>query len=634
MKKLFGLVLFISISTATFAGDEPYAVSKIDPALLKNAHVVKRMEEIRFEIKSTKETGLRYKYAFTILNENGDDHAGFVEWYDKLRKVESIEGTLYDANGKAIKKLKSKDVQDFSAVSNISLMEDNRQKVHNFYHKLYPYTVEYEVKVSYNNTFHYPGWITQEDEHLSVEKSTYTLVCPQDYTFRYRAINYKGEPVITVEKDKKIYTWQVNDLPALTKEPYAPRWQEIITSLSVAPNEFELQGYKGNMNSWKEFGKFVYELNRERHVLPDDVKTKVHALTERLPNKKEKIKALYSFLQQNTRYISIQLGIGGWQPFEASYVAKQGFGDCKALSNYMHSLLKEINIPSKYALIKAGAYDYYMLEDFPSAQFNHAILCVPLEKDTMWLECTSQTDPAGYMGSFTGNRKALLIDEQGGTLVNTPRYAVQENIQLRTVEAKVGEDGGLDLMSKTIYASIQQDDLHKMIHNLDKERIKETLQKELDFSTYHIKNFNYKEEKSEHPRINEELNIYVADYATITGKRLFIAPNLMNRGGAKLTPDPDRKYEVCLYTEYKDVDSVLIELPQGYEIEAVPQPVTIKTKFGTYNSSVKLVGNVLHYVRVREQYAGRFPPKDYAELVKFFDDIYKADRAKVVLVKK
>lgn len=634
MKKLSGFVCFILISITAFAGNEPYAVSKIDPSLLKNAHVVKRMEALRFEIKSTTETELRYKYAFTILNENGDDHAGFVEWYDKLRKIESIEGTLYDANGKAIKKLRSKDVQDLSAISNISLMDDSRQKVHNFYHKLYPYTIEYEVRITYNNTFYFPGWYTQEDEHLSVEKSSFTLICPQDYSFRYRAIHYKGEPVVTTEKDKKRYTWQAANLPALIKEPYGPRWKEIITSVRVAPNDFELQGYKGNMNTWKEFGKFLYELNKERHVLPDDVKLKVHQLTDGLAGKKEKIKALYHFLQQNTRYISIQLGLGGWQPFEAAYVAKKGYGDCKALSNYMHSLLKEINIPSKYAVIKAGEYDYDMLEDFPSNQFNHAILCVPLEKDTMWLECTSQTDPAGYMGSFTGNRKALLIDEDGGTLVNTPRYAVQDNIQLRTVTAKVGEEGGLDISIQTNYSSIQQDALHKMIHNMDKEKIKEILQKELDFSTYHIKNFDYNEEKSEYPRITEGLNVYVADYATITGKRLFIAPNLMNRGGAKLIPDPDRKYDVCLYSEYKDIDSVQIELPQGYEVEAMPQPLSIKTKFGSYKSSVKLIGNMLHYVRVREQYAGRFPAKDYAELVKYFDEIYKADRTRVVLVKK
>jgi len=622
------------LSCFAFAQNEQYAVSKIDTALLKNAHVVKRMENIRFEIESTKEAVLNYTYAFTILNENGDAYAGFSEWYDKLREIVSIEGSLYDANGKQIKKLKSKDIQDLSAVGDISLIDDNRQKVHNFYHRVYPYTIEYEVKVRYNNTFHFPGWITQEGEHLSVERSSYTLICPKDYTFRFRAANYKGDPAESAEKNKKSFTWQVKNLAAITKEPYAPRWQEITTMLSVAPTEFEIQGYKGNMSSWKEFGKFLFALTKNRDVLPEDLKQKLHTLTVDQSSKKEKVKALYQFLQQNTRYISIQLGLGGWQPFEASYVAKKGYGDCKALSNYMYSLLKEVNIPSYYAVIKAGAGDHYMMEDFPSNQFNHAILCVPLEKDTMWLECTSQITPAGYMGDFTGNRKALLIDENGGILVNTARYGLNDNIQLRTIKASVENDGGMDITAHTNYHSLQQDGLHQMINGLTKEKLKEVLQEELEFSTYHIKDFKYNEKKGEHPEINEELNIYVADYVTITGKRLFITPNLMNRAQTKLSMDKERKFDISFYFEYQDIDSVQIEIPAGYELEAMPQTLTIKNKFGSYTSNFKLAGNVLHYVRIREQYAGKFPAKDYGELVKYFDAIYKADRSRVVLVKK
>ena len=49
---------------------------------------------------------------------------------------------------------------------------------------------------------------------------------------------------------------------------------------------------------------------------------------------------------------------------------------------------------------------------------------------------------------------------------------------------------------------------------------------------------------------------------------------------------------------------------------------------------VRLSGNQLIYNRSIEQFSGRFPAKDYAELVKFYETIYKADRNKVVLVKK
>src|SRR5207244_663743 len=104
--------------------------------------------------------------------------------------------------------------------------------------------------------------------------------------------------------------------------------------------------------SWQELGKFQVQLNSGRDKLPDAVKQTVHQLTDQISDPKEKVRILYEYLQRNTRYISIQLGIGGFQPFDASFVASKSYGDCKALSNYMYSLLKEANIKSCYTQIK------------------------------------------------------------------------------------------------------------------------------------------------------------------------------------------------------------------------------------------------------------------------------------------
>ena len=81
---------------------------------------------------------------------------------------------------------------------------------------------------------------------------------------------------------------------------------------------------------------------------------------------------------------------------------------------------------------------------------------------------------------------------------------------------------------------MQQDDIHGLINNLSKDKVKEYLHEQLDFATYDISNFNYKEEKNSLPVINESLDITVSNYATITGKRLFIVPNVMTRSSGKL----------------------------------------------------------------------------------------------------
>lgn len=632
----FFSVGFLLISFLANAGDIKYPVSAIPETLKKDANVVKRMEEIVFEIVNLKEAVYHRKVAYTILNENGEKYAAMVVGYDKLRKVTAFDGTLYDGKGNVLKKAKNKDIQDFSAVQDISLFDDNRIKVLDFTNQFYPYTVEFETEIRYNNTYMLPDWFPQPVEKLSVESSSYSFIAPVNYSIRSKAFNYQGQPSSSTEKNKQIKTWKVTDVAAVKRVFASPTWNELTPSVYFAPSEFEMEGYKGNGSTWQDLGKFPLALNQGRDKLPDDVIQKINGLTRDVKDEKEKIKLLYNFLQQNTRYISIQLGIGGLQPFEASFVAEKGYGDCKALSNYMYSLLKAAGIKSYYTLVKGGRDldDKYLVDDFPSDEFNHIILCVPLSRDTMWLECTSQTESAGYMGDFTGNRKALVITEEGGKLVSTPHYGIKENTQVRTIKGKIDLDGAMVMNVTTSYKCLQQDEKSALINQLSKDKVKKYLQQDFELSSYEVSDFKYEQKKNILPEIDEQLDVVVDNYATITGKRLFVIPNILSRGGMKLSDEEERKIDFVLDYEFHDEDNYEIEVPEGYQLELMPQDVSLKTKFGTYSCATKLNGHKIVYHRVREQFSGRFPANDQKELTKFFEDIYKADRAKMVLVKK
>ena len=122
-------------------------------------------------------------------------------------------------------------------------------------------------------------------------------------------------------------------------------------------------------------------------------------------------------MQDNTRYISVQYGIGGWEPENAMAVDQLGYGDCKALTNYTMALLKTQGIDSYYTVLYGGV-KRDMNPEFTMMQGNHAILNVPTEDSTdIWLECTSQTNPFNYLGDFTDDRYALRIGENGGEII-------------------------------------------------------------------------------------------------------------------------------------------------------------------------------------------------------------------------
>ncbi|MEO5591264.1 MAG: DUF3857 domain-containing protein, partial [Chitinophagaceae bacterium] len=496
MRKIFFLLLFIS-PDVLFA--QQYNVLLIPDSLKKNADLVVRADELIMEIKSPGKATLKEKHVYTILNETAARYAGYASRYDKFVSINYINASLYDAMGKEMKHVKKKDMQDVSGNGEESLMSDSRYKEYNFYYRSYPYTVEFEEEDDLDGIQGFANWYPLRYSGRSVQYSKYVIIAPKNYVVRYKQLNCSIQPVITESGDKKTYTWEAKNIPAITFESYAPSWREIFPVVLFAPSEFEVDGYKGNMSTWGDYGKFMYQLVKGKDVLPDNIKAKVHELTDALKDDRQKVYVLYDFMQKNTHYISIQLGIGGWQPFDATYVATKKYGDCKALSNYMVALLKEAGIKGKYVEIMSGPNAPQMVEDFPYSQADHVIACVPMAKDTIWLECTSQTVSPGFMGSFTGDRKAILIDEDGAHIVNTPVYNAADNLQLRIVNATINTEGNLDAQVNTRFTGVQQEETHSLMYGASKEQREKYLNESLNLPTYQVDKSNYEEEKGRIP---------------------------------------------------------------------------------------------------------------------------------------
>lgn len=632
MKHLYQFILLLvgllSVQQQSIAS---HSVQAVD--LTKGANAIIRSEETVFTVNSIGSGTTRFKTSITILNQNGNHHAKLYVPYDKLSKVDNMTGTSYDQSGKKIKSLKNKDIIDVSAVSDFSLYEDNRVKVANLTHTVYPYTVEFEYQVTTRNMMFYPLWRPQSEEDLSVEKATLRVEVPAGTKLRYRENNLHEKVKQESTPTHEVYLWQVNNLIPVEQEPYGPSLAELVPEVRTAPSDFEVEGYQGSLETWKSYGQWFNQLNTGRDVLPEATKQKLQELVAGAASSEEKAKKVYDYLQSKTRYVSIQLGIGGWQPFEASFVDSKGYGDCKALTNYTQSMLKAVGVDSYQALIYAGDGASDIITDFPSSQFNHVILCVPLPKDTLWLECTSQTTAAGYSGSFTGGRHALLVTPDGGKLVKTQFYKAVDNAQKRNIKVLLDETGNGKATITTVYTGEQQEARSEVAHSLKPEEQKKWLYKQVKVPSYEILNFAFKEQKMRLPVVTEELELSLRQCATISGKRMFLSPNLMSKW-TYVPPRPEqRKTAVVRQMAFFDSDSVIFELPVGYTLEYQPQDVVHKSEFGEYTASVKVDGQQVTYTRTMQMNDGRFSPESYAMLVEFLNNIVKADGDKMVFVK-
>ncbi|GAA4308272.1 DUF3857 domain-containing protein [Nibribacter koreensis] len=618
--------------TAAVAGEPSYSALVIDASLKKGANAVVRADEVTFTVHSPQSATQKNRQVVTVLNENGKAHADLTVYYDKLTKVDYIKGTVYDVMGKKVKTLKASDITDVSAVSESALFEDNRVKVVRLSMPSYPYTVEYEYQTSSNNLLFYPTWLPISADKISVEQASFQVSMPAAMQLRYRELNLPGKVETSEASGRKLYSWTMKNIVPLEVEPMGPSYRDIIPMVFTAPSDFEVQGYKGNMATWSELGKWIGQLNAGRDQLPEATKEHIRTLTASLKDPKAKAEAVYDYMQNKTRYVAIQLGIGGWQPFEATTVDSKGYGDCKALSNYTKSLLEAAGVPSYYALIKGGDGQLPVMADFPSSQFNHVVLCVPMAKDTLWLECTSQTEDAGYTGTFTGDRYALLIKPEGGVLVRTPQFTAKDNGQVRNVKVKLNAQGGGVAEATTLFTGSQHEQRKTMTHHYSPEEQLKWLYKNTEIPAFEIKKFTLSQtEKSRSPKMKETLHLDLPRVASVSGKRLFITPNLMNRWTYVPPMAENRKQDVVWQSAFYDADVVEYEIPAGYTAESIPQPVKISSLFGEYKSQVQLKDGRLVYERELTMHKSRHAPAKYLELINFLKQVSKADQQQVVL---
>jgi hypothetical protein len=634
MKKLLTFTLSLAVTAIVMATDLKYPVSAIPAELKENVDVVIREDEMRFKILAKNRATHYVHHVITILNENGNDYATQIVGYDKLIRVVDFNGYVYDAFGKQIKRLKNSDIYDQASFDGFSLFSDSRLKAANLAQANYPYTVEFEYELEIKFLYSIPS-SAFGGERKSTQHAMYKLIYPTSLKPSYKQLNFSDSPSVEILADGfESATWNLVNILPMKFEAYGPKHAELIPRIIAAPSKFEYEGYEGDMTSWKTYGKWNALLNQQRDDLPEATKLKVKELVKGLTTNEQKAKAIYEYLQSKTRYVSIQLGIGGLQPFPASLVDQTGYGDCKALSNYTIAMLKEAGVKGYYSIIQAGIGEGQVLTDFPSHQFNHVIVSVPNGKDTLWLECTSQTNPFGYQGKFTGDRKALIITEDGGKIVNTLRYSPEQNTQSRTAEVELDATGNAKAKIRTTNKGIQyeNDGLDNVMNNVDEQ--KKWIQNNTEIPNFNINSFSMLEKKDKIPSAIVKLDLTLNRYATVSGKRIFIVPNLMNRITSVPEKITDRKTDVVRNTNYLDLDTIKFTLPENLYPEFLPEPIKINSKFGEYEASFKFDAGKVIYTRRMKAWKGRYPKETYNELVDFYKNVNKADNIKLVFLNK
>jgi len=636
MKRLFlflSLLGFTPIAVAQQTNN--YEAALIPKNLLPYASAVVRDKVVTVEVKDFDNTTYHIKTAITVLNKNGDDAAHMAFFYNKSNKISYIKGMVYDEFGKQLSKFSQSDFQDESAAHDFSLFEDTRVKHYIPAVTQYPYTIVYECELRSKQSLNFADWSPYIAPSASVEKSSYIFTCKPDFNIRVKEINIPSKAEIATDKaGMKTYTWHINNLKAFKPEPYSPDKETYLPQVKIAPEKFEYEGIKGSFTNWQELGKWEYDkLLLNRQAIPEETALHIKELTAGIANDKLKAKKIYEYMQGKTHYISVQIGIGGYQPFLASDVDKLNYGDCKGLVNYTQALLKLVNIDSYYCVVNSGDRKVSMLGDFASMnQGDHVILCIPFKNDTTWLECTSQKIPFGYLGDFTDDRTVLACTPQGGKLMRTPKYSAAGNLEVRKTDITINPSGEISGDINTTFKGLQYANRDAFLDESPAEQRK-MIQKVYSINNMTVDALNLKQEKEEQPVTIENVKFTAASFASTDNGKIHFALNPVNRAGAPPRGVLNRSNDVYINDGYTDEDEIIYTLPAGYHSTIAPLNVFIKKPFGNYKATFAIKGGKLIYNRELEVIDGTYSKDLYDDLIGFYEKVEETDHYIVTLTK-
>lgn len=605
-------------------------VKDLDSKLIDNTSsyiTIDKTEAV--EIKS--QTVLTYEanHTYLIRNKKDLDRMDLSAFYDNIVKIKHIQLRIYDQNGKLRKTVKDKDFNDKTLHDGFSIYSDNRLKYYQVKDLDFPYFIQFEYKTEQKNTLSIPTYSPCSSSNELVLNSSFSLKYPENFSVRAHEINLEK---FQINKSQSMgeYKYSASNLTLPEYEPYNYFYQESLPVVRFSNDKFALDNVKGIANDWNDFAKWYYtNLLDPVNSLPPEAVKEIQELTKNADSKLEKAKIVYQYVQNNTRYVSVQIGLGGWKPIPAKKVYESKYGDCKGLVNYTQALLQAVGVPSFYTVIYASENIRNINKDIITLQGNHVILTLPTDDGTYLLECTNPDIAFGNIGNQLTNRNAFVIEEDKGYFINTNDYFKKDNSLEMKFDVKFDVENNKMTTKIAIensgYFYNQSYHLHKL-NDREKEKYVKNLFSKLN--NVSIKSSN----------LTESDLIYTENYKItsnspmkIAGRDLLLTLNPFYDYMSVPQKVEDRKSDFSVLTSKKYTFDINYELPDELAIDYTPNDISLQTDFGNFTLTVIAEDRQIHISQKLELYAGNFRAEQYDAYRKFITDILLTNDYKFIL---
>lgn len=560
-----------------------------------------------------------------INNRNGEEYGFFNIPYSKSEPITNLNASVLTTDSQEIKKLKKSDIVDRNAYTEY-LYTDDLVKSFQLKHSSYPYIVKCSFTTIEKSFIMISYWSPILFEDIPTRSASLDISLPVGYKFNEYSKDVADKTTETIDGTMTC-TWKASYPKPLRDEIFS-NTRNFYPRVIIVPEDFKY-GIEGSNSNWESFGTWVYNLSSGLDEIPEDERPVIDRLLSGITDQREKVKVLYHYLQDHTRYINVSIGIGGLKPFPASYVSVNKYGDCKALTNYMKALLKYAGIDSYYTLVKSGDQPQNFLKDITCNQFDHVILAVPLDHDTIWLENTSNINPFGYLGTFTQNRDVLLTCATGSRLMHTPALCENDVTDYKYITYDLNLDGTAKVALKNTYQGDNFETLNQLSNNFNDEFKDKIIRDAMMFDNYEVLNWDLQKKHRDTAKLVLNATLQLNKFVNPLGSDYFFSLNPV--GIPSFTNPANRTLPVELPYPIVVKDTVRYNLPAGYGLKNEYIPVRISTKYGTFDLDIKSVENSVIAIKTFKINPGYYSKEEYPDFYAFIESVRKTEKSKIVI---
>lgn len=456
--------------------------------------------------------------------------------------------------------------------------------------------------------------------HLAYEDAQLTIKAPKSLNLM---VNYRGFAGGIVSESKKHITYHFQ-----IQQPIARKREDGSTDHS----DYSPFVVLSQARDYLDIGRQYHKASSSKVRVTPEIAQFAKDLTSGATTEQEKIKALYTWVAKNIRYISTTVDDGGLVPRDSAYIFNRRFGDCKDHVVILEAMLRAVGIDSTAALVNLG--EAFELPEGPAGHspINHVITYIPSQD--LYLDSTAQFVPFGKLDDQVIDKPTVLValNRYG----RTPKMRADENTLTSHTKMILHPDGSIDGQNESFFTGTMEINYRLARFSDTTDPMEKTVNDMLyRFNEIGSGNISHTAPKSIDKPFTWQSTFKLDSITDFRKTGAFIPPVGVSPGHiASMTiykPLETRAFPYVCDSNTTE-DKYTIELPGQITIESLPENVSLQSDHIKYTSAYHLSGKTLEITR---QLIFQFPhrkctPEMYPELLEAIRTIRADHRASVV----